>query len=57
MNIYPEFLRHQFPEYCDITVSEIFVIKYKEMILNRSEINKNTEQILNKQRLEKLFFN
>ena len=43
MNIYPEFLRHQFPEYCDITVSEIFVIKYKEMLLNRSEINKTTE--------------
>lgn len=55
MNIYPEFLRHQFPEYCDITVSEIFVIKYKEMLLNRSEINKTTEQILNKQRLQKLF--
>lgn len=55
MNIYPEFLRHQFPEYCDITVSEIFVIKYKKMLLNRSDINKNTEQILNKQRLEKLF--
>ena len=55
MNIYPELLRHQFPEHCDITVSEIFVIKYKQMLLVHPENNTKLEQILNDLRLKQIF--
>lgn len=55
LHLYPEFIRQQFPEYSHLTVSEIFVIKYKQILLGHPGINTKLEQILNEMRLKQLF--